>query len=313
MPDGDVLALNRLGRLGRVLGWLDAAPAPLDEAGLAQAVRLVSRLWSDLFTGETGTACAAMRPTVVEAAAVFVPCPSPRDRAAYRAWHGAQAGLFLHYGPVAGRLLDPAGRADERATALLITDAMRLLAHHAAGLGRPCGHYATVATPAAPFAHLVQRTDRLRSGASSDVNLGAVALGLAIESGMRHVLGLPGKARLSMWRLFRALAEAAPEVRLTVDLTVIVAIYNWAGRHRRAGCRDYGWLNYYAADLLHPLFVPPEPFDAGFGLEAGPETLAWLRDAAAGSGRVESVTALPERLGIALPAMCPEGELAAVA
>ena len=255
MPGDGSRALTRL---GRVVGWLDAAPPGLAEADLLRAMRLAARLWVDLFAVETGTRCVADRSDPTDAATAFAPCPDlRRDPTGHRIWYAAQGRLFLHYAPIAGRLLGPDSIPGERATALLIGDALRLLRDHAAGLGRDGRRYAALTVPAPPYASLIQRPDRPRSGCSTDVNLGAVALALAVESGLRHALDVPAEAQVSMWRLFRALAEAADEVRLTVELRTIVAIYNWAGRHRRAGCRGYGWLNFLAADLLHPLFVRP--------------------------------------------------------
>lgn len=270
-----------LARVRRVIGALEAASAPLDPAMVGRAVRLTTALWGELFAAETGTGCPTALPHRMDALAAFGPCPGAgRDPAGYRAWHMAQGQLFLHYAPVAGQLLGPGSPPDGRAASLLVGDALLLLRDHAAGLGRDAGRYDGVVAPATPFAHLVQRTAQPCSGRSSDVNLGAVALALAVESGMRDCLGLPDGARLSMWRLFRALAEAAGHVRLTVDLPLLVAVYNWAGRHRSAGRRGYGWLNYFAADLLHPLFVPPPPL--AFGLAASAAALARLRAAAMG-------------------------------
>lgn len=295
-----------LARLGHLIRCVDAAPSPFAEADLTRAVNLAARLCKDLFAREAGIICAAGRPDPADAAAAFAPCPDPgRDRAGYQAWHAVQGGLFLHYAPIAGHLLGRDSVPDERARTLLIGDALRLLGDHAAGLGRDARRYDAVARPAAPFSSLIQRTDRPCSGRSSDVNLGAVTLALAVESGMRHALDLPAGAHLSMWRVFRALAEAEGEVRLTVELPTLVAVYNWAGRHRRAGRRGYGWLNFLAADLLHPLFVPPAPL--GFGLAAAPEALARLRDAATAADacsvhRAEGVTCRPRSFPVAVTA-----------
>ncbi|MDX7953107.1 hypothetical protein P7D22_18245 [Lichenihabitans sp. Uapishka_5] len=261
-------------RFTRIVQRLEDAPGPVDARLLDRAGSVLTRLATTLCAGEIPRPSPAGLPE--PALLVFAPRPLPGSQG-WAAWHGAQADLFVRYGPVAAALLGPASQPGERAHALLLSDLLDLLARHAAGLGRDGTAYRAATVPPLPFAHAVARASALRSAASGDVNLGAVTLALAIESGFRTALAIPAEARISIWRLFRAMAEAGTGLRLGLPLPELVALYNWAARHRVAGTRGFGWLNFFACDLLRPLLAEP------FGFEAAPALRARLRDAALAS------------------------------
>ncbi len=206
-------------------------------------------------------------------------------------WYKAHAALFLRYAPIAGGLLaedtDPADAAHQ----LMLWDAVHLLQQHNGRLRRSDFDYAHAESGLVPFSQLFHRSRRLLSGRSTDVNLGAATIALAIESRLKSALGTyavgdGGRARparqVALSEIFKALAHHRDRIRMAVDLGLLVTVYNWANTHRHAGVRSYLWLNYYANDLIHPLFMPDaaacSTAPGGFGIETDRRTLADLRE-----------------------------------
>lgn len=265
-------------------------PSPLPRT-LTRFARLGPPTYRRLFRLETGA-----DPSTADHAdlARRVFCHSAHQRHTAEGnleWYKAHAALFLRYAPIAGGLVAEDTDLLDAPHQLMLWDAVHLLQQHNARLRRSDFDYAHAQSGLVPFSQLFHRSRRLLSGRSTDVNLGAATIALAIESRLKsafgtYAVGDGGRARparqVALSEIFKALAHHRDRIRMAVDLGLLVTVYNWANTHRHAGVRSYLWLNYYANDLIHPLFMPDAAGRTmagnGFGIETDRRTLADLRE-----------------------------------
>lgn len=267
-----------------------SGPSPLPRT-IARFTRLGSPTFRRLFRLETGADPSAADDADL-ARRVFCHSAHQRQMAeGHLEWYKAHAALFLRYAPIAGGLVaddtDPADAPHQ----LMLWDAVHLLQQHNKRLRRSDFDYTHAESGLVPFSQLFHRSRRLLSGRSTDVNLGAATIALAIESRLKsafgtYAVGDGGRARparqVALSEIFKALAHYRDRIRMAVDLGLLVTVYNWANTHRHAGVRSSMWLNYYANDLIHPLFMPDATAcptsTSGFGIETDRRTLADLRE-----------------------------------
>jgi hypothetical protein len=235
----------------RLIGYLAARPAGVPCTDAPRAATLACRLFRASFEAETGgSPCSAASDSLI-AERVFRTSPSSADALV---WLRAQAALFLRYAPVAAKILPPDTDPEDVPHRLMVWDALALLRHANTALrgGDLADAYHSPAR--VPFGLTYQHARFVSSIRSTDVNLGATILSLAIESRIRASAVTPFEAEGPLWQGFRAMIGRND---LPVDLGLLVTVYNWAARHRRAGSRPFVWLNYFANDLLEPFFAAP--------------------------------------------------------
>lgn len=280
---------DRLKRLGCGSAAL-SRPSPLPCA-VKRFARLGPPAFRRLFRLETGTdPCPADGADL--ARRVFSPSPHQRQMAEGNLdWYKAHAALFLRYAPIAAGLVGEDADPADAPYQFMLWDAVHLLQQHNERLRRGDFAYRHAQSGLVPFSQLFHRSRRLLSGRSTDVNLGAATIALAIESRLKsafgtYAVGDGGRARparqVAISEVFKALAHHRDRIGMAVDLGLLVTVYNWANTHRHVGVRSYTWLNYFANDLIHPLFMPGTgagPTAAGgFGIETDRETLAAVRE-----------------------------------
>lgn len=280
----------RLKRLGCGAGSM-SQPGDVAHA-VKRFARLAPPTYRRLFRLETGT-----DPLPADSAdlARRVFCHSPHQRQmaeGHLDWYKAHAALFLRYAPIAAGLVAQDTDLTDAPYQFMLWDAVHLLQQHNRRLRRSDFAYGHAESGLVPFSQLFHRSRRLLSGRSTDVNLGAATIALAIESRLKsafgtYAVGDGGRARpprqVAISEIFKALAQHRDRIRMAVDLGLLVTVYNWANSHRHAGVRSYTWLNYFANDLIHPLFMPNaagHPMAAsGFGIETDRQTLTAMREA----------------------------------
>ena len=202
-------------------------------------------------------------------------------------WYRAHAALFLRYAPIAAGLMSEDADPADAPYRFMLWDAVHLLQQHNTRLRRGDFAYAHAESGLVPFSQLFHRSRRLLSGRSTDVNLGPATSARASERRLTsafgtYAVGDGGGGRparqVAISEIFKALAHHKDRITLAVDLGLLVTVYNWANTHRHVGVRSYTWLNYFANDLIHPLFEPGPAAAGGFGIETDRQTLAAVRD-----------------------------------
>ena len=260
-------------------------------------------LFEELYFGETGRRIPSNYNDNILTKAVFFGCIEDviSNREADH-FYDANAYLFRRYAPKACSLTTSSSSLHENFTTRFHGDSLLLLQQHNKCRGQDDFEYGHWAASLQQFFHLYQQsTNAVFGGSISDASIGAATIRLAIEARLKRAVGIfalenrkSGRITgVKMGSIFKILALQRNDYRIAVDLDIIKTIYTWSNNYIHTGMLSPAWLNFYAHELIDPMFVPhslKEGASWDFGLVMPKSVLESIRsDICAAEGTNHSI------------------------
>lgn len=244
--------------------------APLFHRRADLAARRFNRygihLFERLYTYETGRAIPNIcDDTALSKAVFFKNVEGWLANRSSALFYDASAHLFRRYAPAAFSHMKLGSNPLESFTSTFQRDSLLLLQQHNTFAGTDDFDYGNRAASLQRFFHLFQQSRNAILGENiSDTSIGAATIRLSIEARLKQAVGIfdvrnntTGRVTsVKMSNIFLVLARRKQDYKIAVSLDIIKTIYNWSNNYIHSGMLSPAWLNFYAHELMDPMFVP---------------------------------------------------------